>query len=317
MATPERKPVIPATSWPGQMNNNRFHSIDRVSEMIFSDLKSIHDDIGIKMTVNWTSDAEKAVNRAPFFVRKRIKKRVEEDAAKRGVSLIDIDFVNAAKKRFLSNMEEEVTGHSLDVCFGKDGCPNKAVSSENLAARLDALFASADLLGFLKARVKGKLKFHHVFRVTIAECPNGCSQPQIKDIGVIGASAPAVTGEACTFCEACVTACRENAVSLIEGAGPKIDINACLYCGACFRECPSGTLTQGKTGYRVQLGGKLGRRPRLGLELNGIFTDDEVVEIAKAAIDFYKKNSASGERFGALFTDEAFHDFNRRFGKKK
>ena len=28
------------------------------------------------------------------------------------------------------------------------------------------------------------LKFHHEFRVTVADCPNSCSQPQIKDIGI-------------------------------------------------------------------------------------------------------------------------------------
>jgi len=34
--------------------------------------------------VNWTDEAKQALSRVPFFVRKRVKKRVEEEAERFG-----------------------------------------------------------------------------------------------------------------------------------------------------------------------------------------------------------------------------------------
>ena len=138
--------------------------------------------------------------------------------------------------------------------------------------RIEVLFKQSDLLGFLNEQVEGDLKFHHEFRVTLADCPNACSQPQIKDIGIIGACTPRIGSEPCSQCEACVEACKEQAIALNDD-GPQIDFAACLQCGKCMQVCPTGTLEEGRKGYRVQLGGKLGRHPRLAREMPGIYSE--------------------------------------------
>ena len=61
------------------------------------------------------------------------------------------------------------------------------------------------------------MKMHHEFRVSISDCPNACSRPQIADLGLIGARRPRVTDETCSQCGACVEVCREEAISLREG----------------------------------------------------------------------------------------------------
>ncbi len=145
--------------------------------------------------------------------------------------------------------------------------------------------------------------------MTISDCPNACSRPQIKDIGIIGVSAPVITEEACSLCGNCVEVCRDQAVQLDADAEiPVIDSQLCLQCGLCAKECPTGTIVDGQKGYRVLLGGKLGRHPRLAEPLPGIHTEDKVLKIVKKCIDYYKANSRNGARFAELYSGPAFLD---------
>ena len=83
---------------------------------------------------------------------------------------------------------------------------------------------------------------------------------------------------------------------------PVIDMQRCLACGQCIAACPGGTLTTAAEGYRIQLGGKLGRHPRLAMELPGIFSEDDVLRVIRDCIAFYKQRSGRGERFADLLT---------------
>lgn len=191
----------------------------------------------------------------------------------------------------------------MDTCFGRNGCPNQANSSENLFEKIEDILKKEALLKFLKKTVREEIKPHYEFRVAIADCPNACSQPQIKDIGIIGACIPQITKAECSLCVACVDVCRDRAVSLdFENAIPVIDFDLCLKCGMCARECPSGTIGEGQKGYKVFLGGKLGRRPRLAEEMSGIFNEEQVTGIIKKCLDFYKENSNDGKRFAEIYT---------------
>ena len=260
--------------------------------------------------MQWTPEAEKAVRKVPFFVRKRVRVRVEKEAAAEGKPVVTLAEVKATQRRYLNNMEAEIRGFQLDSCFGPNGCPNRAAPSESIVPRIQALLEEADLLGFLKQTVSGKLRFHHELRVTVADCPNACSQPQIKDIGIIGACRPATTDNACTQCEACVEACPEAAVELGD-AVPVIDGAHCIACGKCVAACPTETLVAGQTGYRVQLGGKLGRHPRLATELPGIHDEDGVVRIVRDCITFYKARSRNGRRLAELLSAADIEAYGR------
>jgi anaerobic sulfite reductase subunit C len=261
--------------------------------------------------MKWTAEAEEAVKKIPFFVRKRVRSRVEKEAEGEGKFRITIAEVKATQARFLSRMETDIKGYQIETCFGAGGCPNRAHAGDELLRKLEALLAEENLLEFLKKEVKGPLKYHHEFRITLADCPNACSQPQIKDIGIIGASVPEITQNPCSQCESCIEACREQAITLDTASPvvqPRIQIERCLYCGQCVRACPTGTLGNGARGYRVLLGGKLGRHPRLARELPGIFSEEAVLSIVKDCLAFYRKNSKGGERFAEIFTDKAFEE---------
>ena len=154
---------------------------------------------------------------------------------------------------------------------------------------------------FLQERLPHPLKVHNEFRVSISFCPNSCSRPQIVDIGLIGAVCPVVADEECSGCSLCQKVCQEEAIELGEDF-ITIDKNKCLYCGHCIRNCPTGTLTVKKEGFRMLVGGKLGRHPQLGFELPGIFAPDEALELVKKITLFYKANCQKGERLGALLS---------------
>ncbi|MBW1816649.1 MAG: 4Fe-4S binding protein [Deltaproteobacteria bacterium] len=249
--------------------------------------------------MKWHEDANEALRKVPFFVRQRVRRRVEEAAAAEGSRNVTLKHVQSCRQQFLRRMEDEVRGFQVETCFGSGGCPNRAVDSDDISGKLEEHLQRRDLKAFLKERVNGPLKMHHEFRITMADCPNACSRPQIVDVGLIGGCIPRVTDEACNECGVCVETCRENAVTLEHGTAV-IDRAACLLCGECVKNCPTGTLKAGKTGYRILIGGKLGRHPRLGTEIPGVHQPETVIDIVESCLDHYQSNCLKGERFGEI-----------------
>jgi dissimilatory sulfite reductase (desulfoviridin) alpha/beta subunit len=265
--------------------------------------------------MKWTDEAQKAVSKVPFFVRKRVRTRVEKEAAEAGKSTVSLADVKATQARYLSNMSKEVKGYQIDACFGGSGCPHRTASSEDLVETIERLMVAADLRTFLETRVSGDLKFHHEFRISIADCPNACSQPQIKDVGILGATSPTVTDSACSACAACSDACKESAIRTDHtGQVTDIDMQRCVHCGACIAVCPTATLVTAIKGYRVLIGGKLGRHPRLARELPGIHDTQTVIRMIADFLGFYKARSTRGQRFAQLLTDADIDAFARKWG---
>ena len=264
--------------------------------------------------MKWTDEAEAAVKRVPFFVRKRVRASVEKEAAEAGKTGVTLSDVKATQARYLNKMSSEVKGYQVDACFGSGGCPRRTIASEALLEKIEDVMAAANLLEFLKSRVPGDLKFHHEFRISIADCPNACSQPQIKDVGILGAATPAISAMPCSACGGCTDACKEDAVQLTAGGEiHAIDYDRCDYCGACVMACPTETLKVGQQGYRVLIGGKLGRHPRLARELPGIHDALTVIDMLTEFIRFYKQHSRNGQRFSHLLTDSDIDAFAKKW----
>ena len=267
--------------------------------------------------MKWTPEAEDAIKKVPFFVRKRVRARVEKEAQAAGNPMVSLADVKTTQAGYLANMSSEIKGYQIETCFGPTGCPNRAMISDQLIKQIELDVQNEDLLGFLKQNVNGRLKFHHEFRISLADCPNACSQPQIKDIGIIGACAPWITDEPCSLCEACVAVCKEDAIFLdSEKQGPVFDDDRCLQCAKCIAVCPTGSLAEGQKGYRVQLGGKLGRHPQLAKELPGVYSETQVRQIVKDCIRFYKDRSKDGKRFAQILQPGDFAAMARRYCEK-
>lgn len=126
---------------------------------------------------------------------------------------------------------------------------------------------------------------HKRFRISISGCANGCSRPQIADFGLIRAASLRLPDE-CEACGECVHTCPDLALH-VRPNGVGLDHSRCLGCGQCLAACPSQALQADIHGYRVLVGGRLGRRPRLADELLGIQPLPEALNILAKVLEIY------------------------------
>ena len=104
--------------------------------------------------MDWTPEAEAAIKKVPFFVRKKIRNRVEQEAKAAGKAMVTLAVVCATQQRFLSNMTSEIKGFQIDACFGQGGCPNRVIDTGHVGPGSDAHTKA----GLLKHRERRFLK---------------------------------------------------------------------------------------------------------------------------------------------------------------
>lgn len=192
-------------------------------------------------------------------------------------------------------MTDLLPAHTVKVCRGASRCPH-AVLGHDLCAELGTVLDGSGWPGFL-AQTTSLVRHHHQFRVAVASCPNGCSQPHIADFGLIAFARIGLEPEKCSACGRCAAVCAENAVHLTGGL--RLDRLLCLGCAKCARVCPEKALTVDEAAYRVLLGGKLGRHPRLAHEL-GIFSQSDALHVLDKVLRLYMKHHQPGLRLGEL-----------------
>ncbi len=213
-------------------------------------------------------------------------------------------------RQALPGVAPALAGYQVETCSGPRGCPNRAVVCGGLTEKIKELFPARNWKAFLQSLVPGPLKVHHEFRVSVSDCPNACSRPQIADIGLIGACPPVVTNEVCTQCHACAEACLEAAISF-SGPAPCVAEALCLACGKCITACPTGALQTDVQGYRILLGGKLGRHPRLATSLPGIFAVEKIPAVIDMALDYYMHYCRAGERLGEILEKRGIEEISK------
>ncbi|MFW6415472.1 MAG: 4Fe-4S binding protein, partial [Thermodesulfobacteriota bacterium] len=161
--------------------------------------------------------------------------------------------------------------YRIKLCWGLESgeCRNLVFPETNLYQDLESVLENSGWPECLQHNLTGEIKLLDQFSLSVSGCPNGCSRPQITDFGLLQALYPRVDVDGCYGCGECVRACREGAIDLQKGVAA-INAELCLSCGKCVEACPENALSPGALGYRVQVGGKLGRHPRLADELPGI-----------------------------------------------
>jgi len=204
-------------------------------------------------------------------------------------------------------MKEQLPAYTVKVCRGATQCPH-AVLGHDLTAELESVIAASGWPEFLAA-MNRPIRHHHQFRVAVASCPNGCSQPHIADFGLIAFARIKIEPERCSGCGHCVAVCAEKALHLEDAI--RLDQSRCLGCAACARVCPEKALGVEETGYRVLLGGKLGRHPRLAHEL-GFFSLPMALEILRNTLKVLMEHGRPGLRLGELIEKTGQEEFDRR-----
>ncbi len=261
----------------------------------------------------WEPDAEAALLRAPFFVRPLARRKLEERVRARGgdrVTLADVREVEARVKAVAGDKPQAELQRmmpqpnqpgaemlAIEVCHcGLSGCPNVLIQPVEWKQAIEDWAKADDVSDRLRRRVEGeRVLFHHKLRIAIAGCPNGCSRPQIADIGLVGFVQPQVTPEKCIACRACEAACPDTAIEVDDIA--RLDHAACQGCTTCRDVCPPGAIALSAPAVRILMGGKLGRHPHLA-EVTGTAADPaEAVRIISEAVEGFLADALPGERF--------------------
>lgn len=186
------------------------------------------------------------------------------------------------------------------VCRGAEGCPRAVVDVAAAAEALTAALDGVDVAGVVRRKAgTGRMLEHHRFKVTLSGCPNACSQPQIADVGLMGQERPQLDEADCIGCGLCVEACAEAVFSLAN-SHLSMDESRCVGCGACMRVCPTVALTPAATGWRVLVGGRLGRHPRLGAEVSACADLDDALTVATKVVEVWEREGRPDERVGVV-----------------
>lgn len=191
---------------------------------------------------------------------------------------------------------------ALAVCRGASGgyCRFALPFSDGEAELLAEAASRSGWPEFLLDKTGGKPHAHQALRVSVSACANGCARPHIADFGLIRSETPEVQAENCISCGLCVEACPDNAVTVAAKSPAVIDYEACLSCGRCERACPTGVITATCSGYRILVGGRLGRRPKLAREIPGIRCLKDSVALFEDAIKAIMTNHEYGIRYGTI-----------------
>lgn len=204
-------------------------------------------------------------------------------------------------------------GTLVTGCAGADACPRRTQDAPDLPRAIADAVAAALHRADAAPPDGAPVPPHKTLKVAVSYCPNSCARSQIADVGCIGAATPVADPAPCTACGACSAVCREDAVRLdYEDRIAAIDLDRCVHCGACADACPTGALTVGRRGFRLLLGGKLGRHPRFGDELPGLYTPQELPALAAHAVGVYLAERRPGERMGDVVARLGAAAFLRR-----
>ncbi|NQU08461.1 MAG: 4Fe-4S binding protein [Candidatus Abyssubacteria bacterium] len=198
------------------------------------------------------------------------------------------------------DMPEEKDVAEVVTCqAGEGGCPMAVIDVKAVAQQLRDVLADPELKRKLEEKLKKPLSFHSRFCAVVTGCPNACAQPQIRDFGVTGRAAIAFDESSCTECAMCEDACKEGAITLVDGM-PRIDTARCIGCCDCVRACQTDALEVARPMCDVTAGGKLGRHPRLAESLGEFDTVEDVAECLRRVIQLLLSEGHKGERLGAL-----------------
>ncbi len=185
---------------------------------------------------------------------------------------------------------------NVSACMGTDHCKYANIDSLALAKQIDERFFGKEM------PVK--------VRIAISACPNGCSSERMNEIGITGIREPHRDQELCTGCGTCQKYCRENAIVIRRGQ-VELDKKLCMECGMCVMPCPFDVLRGSEPRYRITVGGRRGRHPKVGRELVTVSDPETVLEIVGKIIKWVYELASSDVLLPEQLDELEFNQFKK------
>jgi len=181
------------------------------------------------------------------------------------------------------------------ACPGKGNCSLGLIETEKLTKIIEGKFEERPTPTKFKMAVSG--------------CPNGCTRPQVSEIGIAGVKFPVVNEENCNGCGRCAEVCKVEAID-IRGETSYTNYNVCIGCGKCIKACPNEGRDVKEEGFMVYVGGKTGREVIEGVSMKLMSVEEILDFIDKVLIvyDKYAKKPAR-ERLGAVMQRVGYGKF--------
>lgn len=209
--------------------------------------------------------------------------------ARQGIEIpfIHISNIEEAKKAIAScGLSTGVCGPTVRTVTGCQGsyvCPSGKFDSRLLIKETDGKFYGAE--------VPCK------FKIGISACTNNCLKTEENDFGIAGVVEPVWDSSVCTYCGICESICKEDAIK-VHPDSLEFFHDKCTFCGDCIEACPTGAWREKRKGFRISVGGKMGRHPKLGTVIFRIVEDkDEVIRLIGKTVDFFREFGNPKERF--------------------
>jgi anaerobic sulfite reductase subunit C len=169
------------------------------------------------------------------------------------------------------------------ACQGDRVCKRGLIDCQGICEKIDEIYFAKPV--------------PYKFKIAVTGCPASCLKVQENDFGIMGFLEPLFIEENCVMCRQCEKACGMSAIT-IENGSLYLDMNKCVSCGLCIAACRKDAMQIKEQGFTVFVGGKVGKKPRMGQKL--LKTDDEevVFDVLEKTIAYYRQNALEGERLG-------------------
>ena len=225
-------------------------------------------------------------------------KKVVEISEKYGRGYIGFTTRQCVEIPWIRFEDTEIISKELDkmkLISGGSGKRVAPISSCKGTVCTYGLIDTQDLCNKLHDKYFGK-ELPAKFKIGVVGCPNNCVTAPINDLGFMGQRVPMVQEDKCKGCTLCMRSCTADAIIKKEKI-VEINYKKCLNCGRCISVCPFKAMDTEKEGVAIYLGGKFGRKHRIGNRLDNIFTVEEAEKITDKVLNYYAENGKQLERF--------------------
>ncbi len=183
---------------------------------------------------------------------------------------------------------------SVVACQGDRVCKRGLIDSQDVCEKIDVMYFAEPV--------------PYKFKIAVTGCPASCLKVQENDFGIMGSIEPKFAEVNCVICGLCEKACKVDAITITEG---KLYLNRdkCILCGDCISACRKDAMQVSSEGFTIFVGGKVGKRPRMGNRILKTVGQAVVFDVLEKTLNYYRENANDGERLGDVIERCGFEHY--------